>query len=64
MAYRKTQYTGNVRSYKGLTLVETGHNYYSACKGAIRIPVGSIKHGDHADLHRRFMVTVDRLETL
>ncbi len=49
-------------SYKGWTLVNTGSNYYSACKGNVRHAVGSIRHGDKADLAMRFRKTVDRLE--
>ena len=49
-------------SYKGWTLVNTGSNYYSACKGNVRVAVGSIRHGDKADLTRRFRQKVDMME--
>ena len=65
MATRKNhlvKYEGNVRNYKGYQLVETGHRYYSACKGSARIPVGSVRRGDFNDLCRRFMAVIDELE--
>lgn len=49
-------------SYKGWLLVQTGQNYYCACKGNLRVPVGSIKHGDRDALYRRFKEVVDGLE--
>lgn len=49
------------RTYRGWTLVETGHNYYSACKGPYRIGIGSIKHGDREELKRRFIKVVNQL---
>lgn len=48
--------------YKGWTLVETGHNYYHACKRNIRIAIGAIKHGDREELVVRFMKIIDGLE--
>lgn len=48
--------------YKGWTLVNTGNNYYSACKGNVRVGIGSIRRGDLADLTRRFREKIDELE--
>lgn len=48
--------------HKGWLLVETGHNYYHAIKGRLRVAVGSIKHGDRDELMRRFRSIVDGLE--
>ncbi len=56
MSYKTTN------AYKGWSLVETGHSYYHACKGNLRVPVGSIKHGDRAELSERFKKIVDGLE--
>lgn len=56
MSYRTTN------AYKGWQLVETGRNYYHACKGTLRVAVGSIRHGDREDLTKRFKNIVDRLE--
>lgn len=53
---------GYAYRHKGYMLVEVGRNYYCACKGSKRVPVGSVKHGDHADLMRRFRKKVDELE--
>ena len=47
--------------YRGWKLVETGHNYYHACKGNLRVAVGSIKHGDREELVKRFKRVVDGL---
>ena len=48
--------------YKGWTLVETSHNYFSACKGNLRVPIGSIRRGDREDLTKRFKAVVDKLK--
>ena len=48
--------------YRGWLLVNTGSNYYSACKDNRRHGIGSIMHGNRADLMRRFRETVDKLE--
>lgn len=48
--------------HKGWLLVETGHNYYHAIKGSRRKVIGGVKHGDHAELMRRFKRIVDELE--
>lgn len=50
--------------YKGWVLVETSHNYFCACKGSLRAPVGSIKRGDREDLTKRFKAVVDQLESV
>ena len=49
-------------SYKGWILVNTGGTSYSACKGNVRAYVGTIRHGDIADLTRRFRKKVDQIE--
>ena len=49
-------------TYRGWSLVETGHSYYHACKGSLRVAVGGIKHGDRAELSERFKKIVDGLE--
>lgn len=56
MSYKTTN------TYRGWTLVETGHNYYHACKGNLRVAVGSIRHGDREGLTKRFKEVVDGLE--
>lgn len=56
MSYKTTN------TYKGWQLVETGHNYYHACKGNLRVVVGSIRHGDREELSKRFKKIVDGLE--
>lgn len=48
--------------HKGWLLVETGHNYYSACKGNRRVGIGSIHNGDKAKLMMRFRRKVDEME--
>lgn len=48
--------------YKGWSLVETGRNYYHACKGSVRATIGSARHGDLEGLYDRFRATVDKLE--
>lgn len=48
--------------HKGWRLVETGRNYYHACKGNLRVAVGGIKHGDREELYKRFKAVVDGLE--
>lgn len=48
--------------YKGYVLVEVGHRYYSACNGSKRIAVGSIRHGDWADLVDRFRKRIDEVD--
>lgn len=48
--------------HKGWLLVETGRNYYHAIKGSRRKAIGGVKHGDHAELMRRFKRIVDELE--
>lgn len=48
--------------HRGWTLVETGRNYYHACKGPLRVAVGSVRHGDREELSRRFKAIVDSLE--
>lgn len=53
--------TRTTPKYKGYLLVETGRRYYSACKGADRIAVGSIRHGDWADLVDRFRKRIDEV---
>lgn len=50
-------------THKGWTLVQVGQYYYSACKGNRRVGVGSVRHGDWADLVLRFRKKVDELET-
>lgn len=50
--------------YRGWTLVETGHRYYHACKGMVRIAVGMLKQGDREDLYRRFKQAVDDFERI
>ena len=52
----------NKRIVDGYMLVEVGRNYCCACKGGKRVPVGPIRHGDHADLVKRFRKKVDELE--
>lgn len=49
-------------TYRGWRLVETGHNYYSACKGAYRISIGSPRHGDLNELTERFKRLVDGMK--
>lgn len=56
MSYKTTN------TYKGWKLVQTGRNYYHACKGNLRVAVGSIKHGDREELTKRFKSIVDGLE--
>ena len=56
MSY-KTQH-----KHRGWVLAEVGHNYFCACKGSFRSPVGSIKRGDREDLTQRFKAVVDQLE--
>lgn len=56
MSYKTTN------SYKGWKLVETAHNYYHACKGNLRVVVGSIRRGDREELTERFKKIVDGLE--
>ena len=51
-----------VRKYRGWVLVETGHRYYSACRGSLRAVVGSIRHGDQEELFKRFKRVVDEIE--
>lgn len=53
---------GYAYTHKGYMLVEVGHNYFCACKGSERVPVGSMRHGDHAELMRRFRKKVDELK--
>lgn len=48
--------------YKGWQLVNTGGNYYSACKGNVRAAIGSMHRGDITDLVRRFRKKVDQME--
>lgn len=48
--------------HRDWTLVETGFNYFMACKGNRRVAIGSIRHGDLADLTRRFRKKVDEME--
>lgn len=55
MSYKTTS------NYKGWKLVETGHNYYHACKGNLRVAVGSIRRGDREELAKRFKKIVDGL---
>lgn len=50
---------GKGSTYRGWMLVETGHRFYHACKGTIRICVGAARHGDMEELRRRFRKTVD-----
>jgi len=50
--------------YKGWVLVETSRNYFCACKGSFRAPVGSIKRGDREDLTKRFKAVIDQLESV
>lgn len=50
------------REYRGWTLVLTGNNYYSACRGNRRVGIGAMYHGDRANLARRFRQKVDELE--
>lgn len=49
-------------SHRGWLLVETGHGYFSACKGNRRVGVGSIRHGDWAELLARFRRKADEAE--
>ena len=56
MSYKTTN------TYKGWQLVQTGHNYYHACKGNLRVAVGSIRRGDREELTKRFKEIVDGLE--
>lgn len=56
MSYKTTN------TYKGWTLVETGHHYYHACKGNLKVVVGGIKRGDREELSKRFKKIVDGLE--
>lgn len=51
--------SGHVRKHKGFILVETGHNYYHACRGGERIAVGSKRHGDADELWNRMVRIVD-----
>ena len=60
----KGRTNGNVRTYRGFTLVEVGHNYFAACKGPIRINIGSMRRGDRQELCERFMRVIDRLEKI
>lgn len=48
--------------HKGWLLVETGHNYYHACKGNLRVVVGPLRRADFAELVKRFREIVDGLE--
>lgn len=56
MSYKTTN------DYRGWKLVETSQNYYHACKGSLRVAVGSIRHGDREGLTTRFKKIVDGLE--
>ena len=49
-------------NYQGWKLVETAHNYYHACKGSLRVAVGSVKRGDREELTERFKKIVDGME--
>lgn len=49
-------------THRGWTLVETGRNYYHACKGPLRVAVGAVRHGDKDELSKRFKRIVDRME--
>ena len=51
--------TGHVKRHKGYILVETGHNYYHACRGTERIAVGSMRHGNREELWNRLVRIVD-----
>lgn len=55
--------TGHVRKHKGFILVETGHNYYHACRGGERVAVGSKRHGDGDELWRRMVRIIDERES-
>lgn len=48
--------------HRGWTLVETAHNYYHACKGRLRLPVGACRKGDREELVMRFREVVDGWE--
>lgn len=61
-ASRTVPGTSRGNTYKGWKLVETGHNYYHACKGSRRVAVGSQRHGDINDLVERFHRKVDEME--
>ena len=56
MSYKTTD------TYRGWKLVETAHYYYHACKGSVRVAVGSMRHGDREELTKRFMQVVDKAE--
>ena len=49
-------------THRGWLLVETGHNYYSACKGNLRVGVGSMRHADKGRLVAQFRRKVNELE--
>lgn len=50
--------------YRGWLLVQTGQHSYSALRdgAAGRAYVGVVRHGDWADLVRRFQAKVDEME--
>ena len=48
--------------YRGWALVNTSTNYYSACKGPVRIGVGCERRGGKPELERRFRRKVDEWE--
>lgn len=50
--------------YRGWLLVETGHRYYHAINGKVRLVVGMLKHSDREDLYRRFKQVVDDFERI
>ena len=56
MSYKTTN------TYRGWKLVETAHYYYHACKGSVRVAVGSMRNGDREELTKRFMQVVDKVE--
>ena len=50
---------GKGAKYKGWYLVETGHRFYHACRGSLRICVGPLRRGDKEELRKRFRAIVD-----
>lgn len=60
MAERRKLTGTGLTAYRGFTLVNVGTNYYQACRGSERIPVGAIFHGDYAALQQRFIAAVDK----
>lgn len=52
-------------AYRGWKLVCVGGSfcdYFVACKGSRRVPVGAMRHGDSNELYARFRAKVNEME--